>query len=231
VATLERVRSKLTTEEWRYVGAGALGFVGLVAWAIGFRTLRYAPPLLGEFGDRDCPEAVYAQVLGQPLSSGNPRLDSKSIHRAWYYAPTIVASAIHFGVPPDVLVGMAHTESRFTPDARSSRGAVGLIQFMPNTAKAFHERLLESGEWPFLELDREDPVQSAWLAGAYMRHLLQRRDLEHAIAGYNAGEARVKPDTPKSEWPPETRNYVPGVLRRAGYYREIWERCGLARTL
>lgn len=223
MAALAQVRSKLTAEEWRYVGAGALGFVGLVAWAIGFRTLRGAPALLGDFGDRDCPEQVYYDVLVT-----EHRGAARVAKGAWYYAPTIVAAALHWGVPPDVLMAQAHTESTFQPHAVSGAGAKGLLQVMPSTGKLLHNALIDEGAWPFAELDTTDPAQSAWL-GAYLMHRLlhlRGRDLTYALAAYNAGPQAVPEGSPQSSWPAETRNYVRGVKRRRDYYQEIWNRCG-----
>ena len=228
MAALERLRSKLSTEEWRYVGAGALAFAGLVAWAVGVRTLRYGPPLLGDLGDRDCAHQVYYDVLVNE-HGGQPRV----AEGAWTYAPTIVAAALHWDVPPDVLMAQAHTESTFQPHAVSGAGASGLLQVMPGTAKLLHDALIDEGEWPFTDLEPTDPTQSAWL-GAYLMHrLLHRRgrDLTYALAAYNAGPQATPVGSPESSWPAETRAYVRGVLRRRRYYQEIWNRCGVARTL
>jgi soluble lytic murein transglycosylase len=217
MGALDRVRSKLSPEEWRYVGAGALGFFGLVTWALGVRTMRARPRL----GDQACPVEVYIDVLVN--KHGGKERDARG---AWTYEPLIVDAAIHFGFPPDVLMAMAHTESRFQPTAESSAGALGLIQILPSTGKWLHERLLGAGNWPFLGLDLRDPEQSAWMAAFWMSDMLKKRTLENAIATYNAGGKRVRPGTPEEEWPAETRRYVPAVLRRARYYREIWNLCG-----
>jgi len=217
VGALDRLATKLSDEEWRYVAAGGMAFLGLVTWALGFRTMRVRFP----YGDRACPVEIYEQVLVAEHDG-----KAKVARRAWEYEPILVNAALHFGAPPVLLMGMAHTESTFQPHAESSAGAVGLVQIMPNTAKSLHNKLVDAGEWPFLELDRKDPEQSAWMAAYHMADMLKRREVENALAAYNAGGSRVRPDTPKSDWPSQTRSYVKGVLRRAGYYREIWNRCG-----
>lgn len=212
----------MTPEDWRYVGATALGIAGVSVWALGYRTLRRAPPRV-QFGDPNCSLAFYQGVLGQHGSNNDES------YRAWYYAPVIIAAARHFGVPADVMMGIGHTESRFVPTAGSSAGARGLMQFMPKTAAGVHAQLVEARDWPFGALDRNDPQQSAWMAGALMRQLLRNRSLDYALAAYNAGGGRVPSGMPFEEWPDQTQAYVPAVIRRAGYYREIWERChGLA---
>lgn len=210
-------------EDWRYVGATALGVAGAAMWALGYRIRRRAPPL-SPFGDPRCSVAIYQGVLGNHQSS------SAEAYRAWYYAPVVFAAAQHFGVPADLMMGIAHTESRFKPDAGSPAGARGLMQFMPKTASSVHAQLVAARDWPFGALNRDDPQQSAWLAGALMRQLLSKRSADYALAGYNAGTGRVPEGMPFEQWPGQTREYVPAVLRRAGYYREIWQQCGLVEA-
>lgn len=122
------------------------------------------------------------------------------------------AAAGEYGVDPAILKGIAYAESRFRPDIISGKvsspaGAVGLMQFMPDTAK-------EMGINPL------DPVESVFGAAAYLRQSLDRfgGDTERAIASYNWGrnrEAFARDDWYKA-LPAETRNYVGRVLEFAG---------------
>ncbi len=226
MTAVAQIRQSLSPEEWRYVGAGALGAVGVVFLSLGVRRRLHAPPLGETFGDPYCDESFYRQVLSIKGSSGRQRLRDEAIHRAWLYAPIIIDAAHHFGVPPDLMMGLTQTESGFNPQAGSSAGARGLMQLMPGTARSMRNLLIEKGDWPFLELQRDDPQQSAWLGTYLISRLLRNRGVENALAAYNAGGGRIKPDTPKSEWPSETRGYVPGVMRRRKYYQEIWALCG-----
>ena len=53
------------------------------------------------------------------------------------YAPVVAAAAQAHGVPISVAMNLVHTESKFNPEARSDKGAVGLGQIMPETAAAY----------------------------------------------------------------------------------------------
>lgn len=121
------------------------------------------------------------------------------------------AAASEYGVDPTILKGIAYAESRFRPDIISGQvtspaGAVGLMQFMPATAK-------EMGINPL------DPVESVFGAAAYLRQSLDKfgGDTERAIASYNWGRNRSAFE--REDWfkslPEETRNYVGTVLEFA----------------
>lgn len=116
-----------------------------------------------------------------------------------------------FDVDPGVLAGIAMRESSLDPDVisgarSSSAGAIGLMQFMPDTAQRYG-------------IDPTDPVQSIIGAAAYLHDNLQKfnGDYARAIAGYNWGENHAALDAPdwKSKLPDETRNYVGFVLNFA----------------
>jgi conjugal transfer mating pair stabilization protein TraG len=105
-------------------------------------------------------------------------------------------------LPPGLLEKMAFAESSWDTHAVSAKGASGLMQLMPDTARRFHVD------------DPTDPKQAIEGAGRYMRWLLDRYDgnLEKAVAAYNAGEGRVDEH---NGVPPiaETREYVKKVLK------------------
>jgi soluble lytic murein transglycosylase-like protein len=99
---------------------------------------------------------------------------------------------------------MAQTESAFDPNAVSPRGARGLLQLMPETARRFGVR------------DSFDATQNVDGGAAYLSWLLERYSgrTELALAGYNAGEGAV--DRYQGVPPfSETRNYVERVLEGA----------------
>jgi transglycosylase-like protein with SLT domain len=102
--------------------------------------------------------------------------------RARLYEPLIVAAAIKHRVDPRLLWTVAWLESRFQPQAISSAGARGMMQFMPATARRYGLR------------DPFDPAQAVDAAARYLRDLQEmfgpRLDL--ILAGYNAGEGTVK---------------------------------------
>lgn len=111
-------------------------------------------------------------------------------------------------VDPHLVRAMVLIESSYKPSAISSKGAMGLMQLMPETAKA---------------LDVADPLDIEQnLSGGvrYIRKLLDRfRDTRLALAAYNAGPTNV--DKHKGIPPfPETINYVKKVLHWRDKYRK-----------
>jgi hypothetical protein len=127
------------------------------------------------------------------------------------------------GVPVE-LVWLAEVESGFDTLARSSIGAVGLFQLMPETAKSLGLALTP---WD----QRLQPERNAHAAARYLKHLYGLfGDWRLAIAAYNGGEGLVghlleKHATHRyneiaAELPTETQTYVPKVeatiLRREG---------------
>ena len=103
---------------------------------------------------------------------------------------------------PELVRAVIEVESGYRPEAISHKGAMGLMQLMPETARAL------SVEDPF------DPYESVAAGTAYLRSLLDRFDgrIELALAGYNAGPETVQR---YGGIPPyrETRAYVERVLR------------------
>ncbi|HEY6136311.1 MAG TPA: lytic transglycosylase domain-containing protein [Thermoanaerobaculia bacterium] len=100
-------------------------------------------------------------------------------------------------LPPELVAAVAHTESKFVPTARSNRGAVGLMQLVPKTARWLGASKLT------------DPSQNIMAGAKYLKYLTDRfgGDTQKAIAAYNAGEGNVRRF---GGVPPfrETRNYV-----------------------
>ena len=128
--------------------------------------------------------------------------------------PGLRAAFVAEGVPPD-LAWMAEVESALNPKARSPAGALGLFQFMPDTARTV-------GLGTGLPDERTDPAKSARAAARLLRRLHgEFGDWSLALAAYNAGQGRVSRAlaarrattfTEISEaLPVETRLYVPKV--------------------
>ena len=123
------------------------------------------------------------------------------------------------GVPTE-LVWLAEVESSMNPRARNPAGAAGLFQFMPATAKRFGLRTS-------LPDERKHPEKSAHAAARYLKFLYgEFHSWPLALAGYNAGENRVKEllaqhkggtfDDIAPFLPLETRLYVPKVAATIG---------------
>ena len=109
------------------------------------------------------------------------------------------------GVRADLVRAVVQVESAFNPYARSPKGALGLMQLMPATARLY------SVSNPF------NPAENIRAGVAYLRHLLDRyqNNEELALAAYNAGPGAV--DKHGQSVPPyqETRNYVAQINRMA----------------
>ena len=105
-------------------------------------------------------------------------------------------------VDPALLHAIVKVESGYNPRAVSPKGAVGLMQLMPETARRYGVR------------DSRDPAHNAAAGTAYLRDLLIRfdHDLPLALAAYNAGENAVLRHGQRIPPYRETREYVPRVL-------------------
>lgn len=105
-----------------------------------------------------------------------------------------------YGLPKGLLYKMAGTESSFTADAVSPKGANGWFQFMPDTAKRFGVT------------DPTNLEQSAEGAGKYMAHNMKTYgDLSHALADYNGGPKAVNALKMGKPWK-ETAGYLNKIL-------------------
>ncbi|TGK96898.1 lytic transglycosylase domain-containing protein [Leptospira brenneri] len=83
------------------------------------------------------------------------------------------------------LVGLIHTESQFHKKAKSHKGALGLMQVMPATAKWFAAR---EGIPYHSEKDLYDPETNLQIGVLYLNYLIERTDsVEAALLSYNAG--------------------------------------------
>lgn len=114
----------------------------------------------------------------------------------------IDAAALEVGISADLLHAVIAAESRYNPRALSPRGAIGLMQLLPATAKRF------GAQDPYV------PQQNVLAGASYLKWLmgLFQNDLELVLAAYNAGEQAVL--KAGSRVPPysETQAYVPRVL-------------------
>lgn len=123
--------------------------------------------------------------------------------RAAPFLAAFAAAESKYGLPNDILNRVAYQESRYNKDAKSSVGAIGLMQFMPATAKDFG-------------IDPADPFQSIDAAGRYLAQLFAEfRDWKLALAAYNAGQGNVRKYKGVPPFP-ETREYVASIARDIG---------------
>jgi soluble lytic murein transglycosylase-like protein len=102
------------------------------------------------------------------------------------------------GIRPDLVRAVMQVESAFDPNARSPKGAMGLMQLMPATMRQYGVK------------DAYDPRENVRAGVAYLRALLDRYENDEtlALAAYNAGPGAV--DKYDESVPPyrETQNYI-----------------------
>jgi len=118
------------------------------------------------------------------------------------YAPLVAQLAARYDLSPALIEAVVWQESRWREHAVSPKGARGLAQLMPATARE-------------LGVDPDDPVANLEGGARYLREQLDRfdGDLERALAAYNAGPGRVER---ARGIPPirETQAYVASVMGR-----------------
>ena len=138
------------------------------------------------------------------------------------YETIVRIHARNYGLDPALLAAVIYQESKFRADARSSSGAIGLMQLLPGTARGI---AIRTGGTRFHIEDLYDPDINVRYGCWYLRHLLQKyRDEGTALAAYNAGQDNV------DRWLRErvgiqfgeTRHYVKHVEELKGVYRRSY---------
>jgi soluble lytic murein transglycosylase len=149
---------------------------------------------------------------------------------AWYeraryplrYEQIVRGHARNYRLEPQLLAAVIYQESKFDADARSSSGAIGLMQLLPETAKGIAAR---TGGHRFVVEDLYVPELNVRYGAWYLRHLLDKYgDETMALAAYNAGQANV------DRWRAsgsgirfaETRHYVRRVEELKGIYARAY---------
>lgn len=114
-----------------------------------------------------------------------------------------------YGMESALLHAVISVESHYNPKAVSNKGAAGLMQLMPQTAKRYGV------------VDAFDPLQNLDGGAQYLRDLLRmfNNNVSLALAAYNAGEHAVMKHGNRIPPYRETLNYVPRVLDFYQRYR------------
>ena len=149
------------------------------------------------------PDEVSYTPDADQAASGTPDIapstGSLSLVGTTDYDPMIERAATRHDVDARIVRAVIQVESAFQPRARSSKGAMGLMQLMPKTARQYQAR------------NPYDPASNIDAGTKYLKQLLNEFELPLALAAYNAGEGAVRRF---GGIPPyaETQAYVPKVL-------------------
>lgn len=124
------------------------------------------------------------------------------------YALIVAQAAFDYDVPAELLHAVIKTESNYDPAALSPKGAAGLMQLMPDTARDLGVH------------DVFDPAANVRGGARYLKRLLKMfdNDLSLSLAAYNAGPGAVLAHGSAIPPYPETQRYVPSVL---GHYQRL----------
>jgi soluble lytic murein transglycosylase-like protein len=127
---------------------------------------------------------------------------AKAHSRVFDYDAVVDEVSRAYGLESALLHAVISVESRYNPKAVSKKGAVGLMQLMPQTAKRYGVA------------DAFDPLQNLYGGAQYLKDLLQmfNNNLSLALAAYNAGEQAVVKHGNRIPPYGETQRYVPLVL-------------------
>jgi soluble lytic murein transglycosylase len=139
------------------------------------------------------------------------------------YEHIVRGHARQYDLDAALLAAVIYRESKFDPDARSSSGAIGLMQLLPDTAQGIAQL---TGGSRFVVEDLYDPEINVRYGSFYLRRLLRKYDdVRLALAAYNAGQANVDGwiAAGEEEIPfPETREFVDNVLEARDIYARAY---------
>jgi soluble lytic murein transglycosylase-like protein len=135
------------------------------------------------------PQAVAkAGALAAVLASSQASTQALAFYRVpLFMLPIYKAAAVQYGVPWQILAGINEIETDYGADQSvSSAGAVGWMQFMPETWQSYGVDALEAGY-----ADPYNPVDAVFAAARYLRAAGAATNLRQAILAYNHSEEYV----------------------------------------
>ena len=136
-----------------------------------------------------------------------PSASARRVPNSWENGLATIAAETK--IDPRLLQAVIWAESRCNPVAVSPKGARGLMQLMPGTARQYGVH------------DAFDPLQNIKGGARYLRDLLElfSGNVELALAAYNAGPKNVIDAGMRIPPFRETRSYVPAVMKRLAALR------------
>ena len=154
-------------------------------------------------GEMVCDNSIVARFAPDEVPYPEPEAESAPVVLASSpsvpYGDIIDRLSAQQGVPVKLVRAVIQVESAFNERARSPKGAMGLMQLMPATARQY------------AVTDPYDPATNIEAGVKHLKSLLQRLPVALALAAYNAGEATVQRFHGIPPYP-ETRNYVSRIL-------------------
>lgn len=146
-------------------------------------------------------------TVGALMAAKPPLLAGQDLTPPEAFQPFILEASTVSGLPVELIHAVIKAESNYNPRALSRKGAQGLMQLMPATAKRFGGT------------NSYDPRDNILAGSRYLRWLMDyfNQNIELAIAAYNAGENAVVKAGHKIPAFPETQKYVPKVMQ---HYRQ-----------
>lgn len=152
-----------------------------------------------------------------------------------YYKDEIRKHADHYNVDPFLVASIIRVETNYKPGKESKRGALGIMQLMPDTANW----AMEMAKLPSVTMDsvKHEAGANIQLGTWYIKRLHEEMDGNPVavIAAYNAGPGNVRSWIRKGLWDGtfdnvknipvgETRHYVQRVIYYYNQYTEVYDR-------
>ena len=159
-------------------------------------------------GEMVCESLIVARVVPDEVPYPEPEVVVKApapvpqVATVGPYSDIIDRVAAEQNVPAKLVRAVIQVESAFNVRARSAKGAMGLMQLMPATARQY------------AVADPYDPASNIEAGIKHLKSLMRRLPVALALAAYNAGEATVLRFNGIPPYP-ETRNYVSRILALA----------------
>lgn len=204
---------------WEVVVGNFWRLVALLLWSV---SCRGAESAIYAYSESDGSLSIsnvptdrrYAVLVGsddpfRKVPSNGTFRDPAGSARRSPYSDMVERAASLYGLESALLHAVIAVESGYNAAARSPKGAGGLMQLMPGTARRYGVA------------DAFDPEQNIHGGARYLRDLLQQfdSDLSLVLAAYNAGENAVTRNRNRIPRIRETLDYVPKVLARYRKYQ------------
>ncbi len=199
---MERMQVRATDRLLRLMSGSEAGEVQEQDGKVLEQLLEAAARTIQETEKRSVPDKA-VQAVSEPASS--PRRTGGERKGGMAASPELASiiekAADRYGVDPLLVRCVIRAESGFRPQSTSPKGAMGLMQLMPGTARDLGVK------------NAYDPEQNVLAGTRYLKSLLDRYsgDVPRALAAYNWGMGNV--DRRPDRLPEETRQYVSGIMR------------------